>query len=301
MRREHLHKHNILFVHYTSAENALKIITSKQVWMRNARCMADYMEVIHGHQMLVQFFAQSKNKDAFHKVMNRCFKDIGEETINAFDQQWNNLQWDIYISSISEHDQAEDSYGRLSMWRAFGRLPARAALVLNLPAPGSAVGLGVALSPVAYLDYNGVEKLMKKIIANVRSNVDFLRTLDRERVKASIFEMLSVTAVSLKHVGFKEEKEWRVIYMPQVRPSNLITWATEVVEGIPQVVHKIPLTDRPDNDLVGVEIPALVERVIIGPTAFPVTIGHAFMIALTQAGVPNAASRVMVSSIPLRQ
>src|ERR1035438_330030 len=30
------------FVHYTSAEAALKIIKSKRLWMRNAACMAGY-------------------------------------------------------------------------------------------------------------------------------------------------------------------------------------------------------------------------------------------------------------------
>jgi hypothetical protein len=33
------------FVHYTTAEAALKIIKSKRVWMRNTLCMLDYREV----------------------------------------------------------------------------------------------------------------------------------------------------------------------------------------------------------------------------------------------------------------
>jgi hypothetical protein len=33
------------FVHYTSAEAALKIINQKRLWMRNAACMTDYREV----------------------------------------------------------------------------------------------------------------------------------------------------------------------------------------------------------------------------------------------------------------
>jgi hypothetical protein len=40
------------FVHYTSAESALKIIESKRVWMRNTTCMADYREVQHGFEIL---------------------------------------------------------------------------------------------------------------------------------------------------------------------------------------------------------------------------------------------------------
>ncbi len=41
------------FVHYTSAENAIKIVQSQKFWMRNAKCMSDYMEVAHGHEQLV--------------------------------------------------------------------------------------------------------------------------------------------------------------------------------------------------------------------------------------------------------
>ena len=36
------------FVHYTSAESALKIIRSKRLWMRNTTCMADYPPLSRG-------------------------------------------------------------------------------------------------------------------------------------------------------------------------------------------------------------------------------------------------------------
>src|SRR5208283_3935066 len=49
------------FVHYTSAEAALKIITQKRLWMRNAACMTDYREVQHGFEILLRFF-QDKDK-----------------------------------------------------------------------------------------------------------------------------------------------------------------------------------------------------------------------------------------------
>src|ERR1039458_4464080 len=44
------------FVHYTSAEAALKIIRSKRLWMRNTTCMSDYREVRHGYDILYKFF-----------------------------------------------------------------------------------------------------------------------------------------------------------------------------------------------------------------------------------------------------
>lgn len=44
----------------------------------------------------------------------------------------------------------------------------------------------------------------------------------------------------------------------------------------------------------------LLDRVIIGPTAFPPVMFDAFMQALKDAGVANAEKIVAVSGIPLR-
>lgn len=41
-------------VYYTSAETAKNIIANKEVWMRNATTMNDFMEVQHGWQCLLE-------------------------------------------------------------------------------------------------------------------------------------------------------------------------------------------------------------------------------------------------------
>ena len=50
-QRDDLYAKSKRFVHYTSADNALKIIRTKRLWMRNTTCMADYREVEHGYQI----------------------------------------------------------------------------------------------------------------------------------------------------------------------------------------------------------------------------------------------------------
>jgi hypothetical protein len=56
------------FVHYTSAEAALKIIKSKRVWMRNTTCMSDYREVQYGYDILNRVFLANGNRGAFAAV-----------------------------------------------------------------------------------------------------------------------------------------------------------------------------------------------------------------------------------------
>ena len=57
------------FVHYTSAENALKIIQSKRLWLRNTLCMSDFREVQHGFDILQRFFGVPEKKEAFKAAL----------------------------------------------------------------------------------------------------------------------------------------------------------------------------------------------------------------------------------------
>jgi hypothetical protein len=121
------------FVHYTSAVAALEIIKTKRLWMRSTTCMSDYREVQHGFDTLNKFFNDPAGKSAFSEALNQCANGVAEEAIVLFNQWWTDIQFQTYISSISEHDDSEDLHGRLSMWRAFGRTVARVALVLTAP------------------------------------------------------------------------------------------------------------------------------------------------------------------------
>jgi hypothetical protein len=137
------------------------------------------------------------------------------------------------------------------------------------------------------------------VIQNIKDNQQFLRSIDREMFVQSIFFMLVTGVVCLKHEGFHEEREWRVIYSPNLRPSPLISPSIEVVGGVPQTVYKIPLAGG-NADLANLTIPSLTDRVIIGPSLYPWPMWEAFVSALTAAGVPDANQRVFVSGIPIR-
>jgi hypothetical protein len=113
--------------------------------------------------------------------------------------------------------------------------------------------------------------------------------------------MLRNSVLCTKHPAFKEEREWRIYYAPTFQPSNKIKKSIETVRGLPQPVCKISLTDSPQDGLIGMEIPALIDRIIVGPTEYPWVMAEAFMTLLSEAGVSDAPSRVAVSGIPLRQ
>jgi hypothetical protein len=271
------------------------------MWMRNTTCMTDYREVQHGLDALNRYFNNVAQKDAFATALDACSPGSAKQAFDLFNQWWQNTQLQTYITSISEHDDREDLHGRLSMWRAFGGAAARVAIVINLPLTiGSNLALRAEVSPVGYFTDADVARELDLVTANVRANRDFLRGVDRNFLIGSVFAMFTTAVVCLKHEGFHEEREWRVIHSPKRMPSPFIESSVEVVAGVPQLVYKIPLENNSDAGLSGLDPNDLVDRIIIGPTQFPWAMYEAFVTALEAVGVKEAGSRVFVSQIPVR-
>lgn len=290
------------FVHYTSADNAVKIITTRRFWMRNARCMNDYMELTFGHQHLVQIFQKNEQElqKAFIEVLEPLERGLGDRVLKHFDEWWQNLQFNTYIGSISEHDPSENKYGRLSMWRAYGGNSAKAALILRMPLDQQANGLRVLLSPVAYLGMEEIEQEFRATLQSIKDNLATLASIQTEEIFNTAYFMLVMAALSLKHKGFSEEREWRMIFLPDALPSEHIERSVEVIAGVPQTVFKIPLENKPDQEICGVAIPDLIDQVIIGPSVYPTAIFDAFTHILKDAGISDPHSRLTISDIPLR-
>jgi hypothetical protein len=286
------------FVHYTSADAAIKIIRSKMVWMRNATCMTDYSEVQHGFHTL----NRQPNLRPLIEAIDQAVAGVGTEAVQIFNHWWADTQFQTYLMSLSEHYLTEDRHGRLSMWRAFGQSgPARVALVLRLPLhPTSALSLSILFSPVAYFADETLNNELAATADNVRQNAAFLQTANRVHLVATVFHMLLLAVLCLKHEGFREEREWRAVYSPNRMASEHITPSIETVAGIPQTVYRIPLTGPPPDDLAELTIAALLDRAIIGPTQYPMAIWEALHRALVEAGVPNPETRIVVSGIPIR-
>ena len=300
--RDRMAKTNGRFVHYTSAEAALKIINSRGIWMRNTTCMSDYRELNHGLDALRRYFSIPGRKEAFDAAVDACDEGLAAEAISLFDKWWQTTQLETYITSISEHDDREDIHGRLSMWRAFGNATARVAIVVKINmAIGGGATPGVELSPVGYFTDADLGREMDLVVSNVQQHQAFLAGLDRAVLLNCLFMMLTSTVVCLKHEGFHEEREWRAIYAPKRQPSEALESSIEVVFGVPQRVYKIPFKNDPAAGRTGLDPDELIDRIIIGPTQFPWAMYDAFVAALEGVGVKDAHNRVFVSQIPVRQ
>ena len=309
-RKQRITLRNFHLAHYTSAENAAKILNSNHFWMRSVRCMNDFREADHGHELLVRLF--NKNSEhaqvlgensishRFCTVVNECFPGSAEEAFKKFNDSWPEIRSNTYIMCLSEHGRKFDrQFGRLSMWRAYAQTNG-VALIFKMPNDYDAMPLRVVLNPVGYFTEQELSMQLHKTIDRISENNGYLKLLPKDLFVEIIYRTLITTAVSLKHPTFSEEREWRLIYMPNIETSTHVQLETETISGVPQIVAKLPLANRPDDHIYNVEFKDLFERVLIGPTHYPDAVRASLEIQLTKSGITQVPSRIVDTLIPLR-
>jgi len=309
--QDRLRRREINLVHYTSAETGQKILKEKAFWMRKANYMPDYSEILTGTIKVKEFFEPTGPNKEIWEALDNIHSGLKDKIIQLYDQWLPEVQTNTYLTCVSEHLARENDFGRLSMWRGYGG-DCGVALVLNeTPFLAQTNVLGAYSYPVIY---QNPEQYFQKILPGITENTEFLESLGADNLMGIFFGMLQSFAFCLKHQGFEEEREWRVVFLPKLAAqirlnSDLkdiplpIEPAIEIVNGTPQKVHKIPLKEIPGNkpeETLNLEIRNLINRIIIGPCKFPEAIREAFIESLGESGVENAAERVHISNIPLR-
>jgi hypothetical protein len=287
------------FVHYSSAEAAIKLITNREVWMRKARCMNDFSEIDYGMRCL-RYAVFSPEGNNLRTILDALFPGLFQEVAQAFDGWAPSILENTYLTCLSEHRPKEDVLGRLSMWRAYGGVTGVAIVLSPTPFLVESHALRAYTSPVGYFTLIEFRQRFADVVSRIAAGQSFLRGVGRDAVRNSLFNMFLFATSCTKHPGFDGELEWRVTHNPSLHPSPHLTRSIETIRGVPQPVYKIPLRNIPAR-LDGIEIPQLVERVIIGPTQYPTAVFEAIVAKLEQAGIVDAGKRVVISGIPLRQ
>lgn len=290
---------NTRFVHYTTAESAVNILRSAELWMRKSNTMNDFMEVEHGTSLLISSY-NNFIKAEFEKLLEPVFPGFCAELESQFDGWLPRFRNDTYLACLSIHETVEDSRGRLSMWRAYGGNNGVALVLNNTPFVSESNALNVYSSCVSYAEESQFNDDYRKIIQRLSQNISMLSSITKDQILHAIFNKFLFSVLCTKHVGFIEEKEWRVFHNPYLWPSSRVENRVEIIRGIPQQVIKVPLKSYPDEGLHGVELKDLLERIIIGPTNYPVTIRDAFVSLLADIGVKDPQHKVVISGIPLR-
>lgn len=295
-----LERENARFVQYTSADAAMNMITNNEVWLRNTRCMNDYREVEHGIECLVDAYRSDEEGKRFKAVVDKIFPEIRTDVETLYDGWLPHLRSSTFITCLSEHPAEEDKYGRLSMWRAYGGNRPVAVVLNRTPFKSESDALQAYTYPVLYRDPEQFRSEFGMLADRLDREADYVREMGPERVKGFLFEIFKSYALCIKHPGFAEEREWRLVYNPVLAASPHIISRIVSIDGVPQEVQTISLRDVPEEGLVGISIPQLIDKIIIGPNEHQLTLGRAFERLLGDAGCENPERRVHYSWIPIR-
>ncbi|WP_343116801.1 DUF2971 domain-containing protein [Ostreiculturibacter nitratireducens] len=307
-KMDNARKADLKFSHYTSAENALKIIKNNEVWLRNSNVMNDFSEIQHGENCIRAAWDDPKIAGRSSEVLDKIQPNLFDQLKMSFIKNRDSRLLHSYLTSISEHgnkESREDLYGRLSMWRAYGGSTNVAFVFKNTPFLLPSDALQAYTSPVLYADEETFKPKFVEVIDNIDKNIALAKRAGAEFVLYFLGMALHFAALSTKHIGFAEEREWRVIYNKYYtlsgKPNGRVKDSIECVGGVPQRVYKIRLENYPEDGFVGATLPELLEEIIIGPTQYPWPIFDALVERLKNSGVNDAEKRVKISNIPLRR
>ena len=210
-----------LLAHYTTLSALEGIATSKELWFSHPFVMNDHEEVAFGLNL------------GTTAVMNDVVLKAAlgsRERVTAFIDSFlgyrahydQNFLFDTYVFCLSDHDPDNDEDGRLSMWRAYGGDGAGAAIIFDTSKLRSEQSSPLILDEVKYLSSAQRNLWAAGFVATIGALAVRHQLIDTDLplLAKLAFERLTLAAIFSKHQGFSEEREYRVVYMPERDPQG---------------------------------------------------------------------------------
>nr|VFJ45626.1 MAG: Protein of unknown function (DUF2971) [Candidatus Kentron sp. FM]VFJ65105.1 MAG: Protein of unknown function (DUF2971) [Candidatus Kentron sp. FM]VFK11972.1 MAG: Protein of unknown function (DUF2971) [Candidatus Kentron sp. FM] len=291
-----------LLAHYTSLDTLENILKTNEVWFSNPLFMNDLEEVKFGVSQGVDIVLRSKEiSDACGATPRaRIFNRYFDQYFKTFE---NEQAFDTYVFCLSEHDK-DDHDGMLSMWRGYGASGNGAAVIFDTGRLEVIEGSPLIVGKVHY--GSGEERIasFKDILSKFVEIFSETEIPDDKLYLPAyrLFERIKVFALFSKHHGFKEEREWRVVYMrEQDRDKKLDSMFDYTIgsRGIePKLKFKVaPIASVTSDDL---SLEKIIERIILGPSLSSPMAKTAVLRMLDRLGKSELKEKVHASMIPFR-
>jgi hypothetical protein len=208
--------------------------------------------------------------------------------------------FDTYILCLSEHDPIKKD-GLLSMWRGYGGNGNGAALVFN-----SNFAFRDLSSPIliARIHYDTAQGRISWMNNRINQWCDLLENSlipdDKLYLAADrLFNLIKLFALKSKHEGFAEEREWRIIYLPE-RDTCKEAFKLDYIVGKHGVEPKLRFAIRPIAPDQTWTFGDILEQIILGPSLSSWLARRGVERMLETVGKPEFKEKISVSLIPLR-
>lgn len=230
-------------------------------------------------------------------MIDRIFPGASSRIDEAFELMHSDWISETYIACPSMYNSSEDRNGRLSMWRAYGNV---AFVIQSTPMRESSWKLGVYSAPVQYLAEPEAVAHIERLASWLENNEEQLNSIGEGEFCNVLLHIFKLFAIAVKRPEFVEEREWRLYFCPNYQPSPAMVKKVVAIDGVVQKVWALQLRHSPDEGLYRADIPSLLDRIIIGPMKHPAICKEAMRELLSDLGVTDADSKVIISPVTLR-
>lgn len=291
-----------LLAHYTSLDALEKILKNDEVWFSNPLFMNDLEEVRFGVLNGVAVIKESEILSAALQTnaRHKTFTDALDHFVTYFEEKH---LLDTYVFCLSEHAQ-EDRDGLLSMWRGYGGNGKGAALVFDTSKLGVTEDSSLIVARVRYGSKDERFEWFDKA-ASTSATVLIDHHIPDDKIylaSAAIFERIKLFALFSKHHGFKEEKEWRVVYMSERDTDGKLKSMQHYFNGPRGVEPKLHFKVAPIEGVTSPDLSfdKILSAMLLGPsTSSPLAVLSVKRM-LDVIGKSELKDRLIASSIPLR-
>ena len=290
-----------LLAHYTSMEVLERILSNDELWCSNPLHMNDQHEVSFGILNGIDAVRQS---DVLKQTLNPHYQMFIQHFDGLADQYTKEHLLDNYVFCMTEHDPHNDD-GQLSMWRCYGGAGKGAAIVFDSATMSESPGSPLLIFKVEYGSnaerLSWIQDIISKFAAlYAKSNI----TIEWVTTAAfHLFERLKLFALFTKHSGFREEKEWRGIYLAERDRKALLRPMLGYVNGPrgmePKLKFKVGAIDGITTP--GTTLESTIAKILIGPNASSGLALRTTERMLRQCNKEALIPKLVASTIPLRE
>lgn len=291
-----------LLAHYTSTANLERILATDELWFSNPLLMNDLEELRFGVLEGAQRFIGNAAIEAACSSANRA-KVVFNAFSHYLDEFSSKHAVDVYALCTAEHD-ASDTDGLLSMWRGYGGNGNGAAIVFDTAKINVTNGSPLVISNVVYASTDQRRAWLDTKLIQFAEILKEQNIPDDKLYMASwiMFERIRLFALFTKHHGFKEEHEWRVVYLKERDTQNklapMLHYAVTARGLEPRLKFPVkPVEGVTSDDL---SLAKLVDRIILGPTANSPLAMSTLHRVLDATGKGALKEKVVTSTIPYR-
>ena len=291
-----------LLAHYTSISTLESVVLNDEIWFSNPLMMNDIDELRFG-------ILESANRFLYNSEIQEACKT--KERFNILSESFDHLKnifdsdhaFDVYVFCFSEHDKSNKD-GLLSMWRGYGANGNGAAIIFDSSKISENESSPFLIMKVEYLSK---EKMYDWIDNKFSEFAKILETTnipdDQLHLAAQmLFERIKIFALTTKHDGFSEEKEWRAIYLKerdQAKHMEEMLCYHSSKRGIePKLKFKIkPIDGLTTDDFL---LTKIIDKIILGPAISSVMTRKTVERMLEKAEKADLKKSLISSTIPFR-